>query len=238
MAHKQAIPIGKRFGRLTVLGLGIRPTTVKRGTFWECICDCGNRKMIVCNAITHGKTKACGCQKKAWAQHLRDYPRIKHGHTSGNFPPSPTYRSWQSMKARCLPTSASAVDYAQRGIKICEQWKRFENFLADMGERPVGTTIDRINNDGNYEPGNCRWATVGEQSYNRRTTVFLEHAGLRLPIQQWAMRIGIRACTIRRRLKCGDTVATALSPRRIPLRERERVHIHNLVESTLLGLAC
>lgn len=93
---------------------------------------------------------------------------LRHGHTLGR-EYSPTYHSWQAMLARCrYPERDKERKHVNRGIVVCEKWKTFENFLADMGERPVGTSLDRRNNDGNYEPGNCRWATPSEQARNRR----------------------------------------------------------------------
>ena len=97
-------------------------------------------------------------------------PNYKHGHNpSGTGKPSPTYISWQNMKARCLnPNNPRFKDWGGRGIEVCKRWMDFVNFLEDMGEKPKGLTLDRVNNNGNYEPGNCRWTTRKEQRQNRR----------------------------------------------------------------------
>lgn len=126
---------------------------------------------------------------------------------------NPTYISWRSMRRRCnQPTHHRWGNYGGRGIKICERWSSFKNFLADMGERPDGTTLDRFpNNDGNYEPGNVRWATAIDQSNNRRTNRFLTFQGKTMTIVQWAKNLGMSRQGLGTRLQNGWTTEQALS---------------------------
>lgn len=131
---------------------------------WECVCVCGATTSVRGQMLRSGGVKSCGCLRREVAAENSS----THGHTR-NYRPSPTYRSWTSMLYRCEdPNYRQHEYYADRGIKVCDRWHRFENFLEDMGERPAGTSLDRVDNDGNYEPGNCRWATPKEQSMNRR----------------------------------------------------------------------
>lgn len=128
----------------------------------------------------------------------------------------PTYISWESMLGRCHGNDPHRTkNYGQRGIKVCEMWLIFANFLADMGERPAGTSLDRYPNvDGNYEPGNCRWATKAEQSRNRRNNCHITHNGATKTAADWAEELGMSQKTIARRIREGMTPEQALTPPR------------------------
>ena len=163
-----AIP-GQRFSRLVVIeDLGhVYGKLHRRAAL--CRCDCGDEKIIAVDNLRQGNSQSCGCIKKE-----DDRRRLlKHGHAlrSGN---TVEYRTWKSMIDRCCnPNATAAKNYHGRGISICERWRHsFENFFADMGPKPVGLTLERINNDGNYEPSNCKWATSSEQMKNRRPSAY------------------------------------------------------------------
>jgi hypothetical protein len=145
--------VGRRFGRLLVKD---RDGYVGREAAWACTCDCGRLKTISGASLRDGSVQSCGCLRK-------DKP------TTHGMKGTPTYVSWCSMIQRCTnPNRPRFADHGGRGIKIYGSWLRFEAFLADMGERPEGKTLDRIDNDGDYEPDNCKWSTPTEQARNRR----------------------------------------------------------------------
>lgn len=134
----------------------------------------------------------------------------KHGH--GWPKKSPTYLSWQEMRRRCTNTRAPYFAlYGGRGIAVCARWQSFENFLDDMGVRPEGRTLERIETDGPYEPGNCRWATPGEQNRNTRRNIWIEVNGERLCLQDWAKRLGLKWASVRGRLARGWDPARAVT---------------------------
>lgn len=143
---------------------------------------------------------------------VRGNPGVRptHGATK-----SPEHMAWCAMRSRCRDSDSQSYDnYGGRGIAVCERWLKFENFLADMGPRPTPKhSIDRINNDGNYEPANCRWATKYQQDNNRRTNRMLEYAGLCLTISEWSRRVNISWSAIDTRLERGWSVEEALTVR-------------------------
>lgn len=136
---------------------------------------------------------------------------IKHGHKFRG-KATRTYYAWQSAIERCRnKKSAEFHNYGLRGIAVCESWHTFANFLADMGECPPGRSLDRIDNNSGYRPGNCRWATASEQTNNRRVTIFLTYSGTTMPVTCWAKKLGIKRCTILYRLKVGWSTELALT---------------------------
>ena len=160
---------GRRYGRLVVTGeVGRTPAGQIR---WACRCDCGGMAMVPGGHLRTGNTKSCGCEQH---RGLEPYHKIRHGQANR----TPTYQSWGAAIQRCTnPKNRYWHIYGGRGIQVCEAWKTsFEVFFADMGERPLGYTLDRINSDGDYEPGNCRWATAKQNGRNRRDVKLSESA--------------------------------------------------------------
>lgn len=152
---------GQKFGKLTAIE---RCGSQNGDAVWRCMCECGGEKIAKVGNLKVGHTRSCGCLV---AESAKERPPHKHGYGRRNFL-SPTYTTWEAMRSRCNnPNSDWYHRYGGRGIKVCERWNDFSSFLADMGERPKGKTLDRINPDGNYESSNCRWSTPKEQSNNR-----------------------------------------------------------------------
>lgn len=190
-------PISARFAQLTVLS---RAANDRFGrTQWNCRCDCGTECVIALFRMKSGHTKSCGC--------IRGRYRSRH-RAKG----SPTHNSWCAMKQRCSdPRHAQFAYYGGRGITVCDRWRSsYEAFVADMGERPAGMTIERNDNDGPYEPGNCRWAPDAEQARNRRSTIKVERNGVTKCVKDWCAELGLNVDRIYGRIRRGETPQEAL----------------------------
>lgn len=165
------------------------------------ICDCGNSKEILMNSVKSGNTKSCGCLQKS----NRLKPKYKiHGMCKTS-----TYKSWASMHYRCKANVK--IYYKGKGISVCERWNDFANFLSDMGERPKGHTLDRINLNGNYEPSNCRWATAKTQCRNRSNNNLLTYNNKTATIAEWESITGLPYATIHARIIRGWSVEKTLT---------------------------
>lgn len=198
--------IGQRFGRMVVMSLSpIRATDGKPQ--WLLRCDCGSDVHLATTRLRSMGQISCGC-----ATHY------KGKNTTHGLSKTPTYQAWGAMLDRCTnPKNARFNRYGGRGINVCERWRSFENFIADMGEKPAGKSLDRFpDTNGNYEPGNCRWATAVQQGRNRARTVYVEFRGERRPATEWAEILGFPRWTITCRLHQGWTPERALTQ---PLRQ-------------------
>jgi hypothetical protein len=195
--QRDADLLTRRFGRLFVTASAER---VAGRAMWSCLCDCGKTVVVRQNNLLSGNTTSCGCSK------------IRHGHARAGSD-SPTYSSWQNMLARVdgKRGTETAKNYSDRGIGVCARWRSFDSFLEDMGPRPAGLTLDRIDNNRGYECGvcnlcvgagrdkNCRWATRTDQQRNRRANVTLTHNGEVACLTDWALRLGIsRSALVKR----------------------------------------
>lgn len=178
------IPVGTRCGRLTVIG---EPERLNAASAVRCRCACGNTRIILVTNLRHGKQTTCGCRI---GRSVRS-----HGHTRyGKW--TRTYRAWKNMINRCnaAPNRPDHEWYVKRGIIVCERWRSsFSAFLGDMGECPPGLQLDRIDNNGNYEPENCRWATPTQQQRNKRTNHLVEFRGQTITLAGLSEKTGVSA---------------------------------------------
>lgn len=200
---------GLTFGRWTVID---RYEDKGKAQRWKCVCACGTEKLVNGNHLKRGNTQSCGC--------LATERRIgnQHGRTH-NLSHLPEYQSWLRAKSRCNnPKNPSYARYGERGIRVCERWlESFENFYEDVGPKPSDIhSIDRIDSNGNYEPGNVRWATPTEQSRNLSSNRRITHQGMTLCITEWAEFAGIPSSAMYGRVNSGWSMEKAISA---PLRD-------------------
>lgn len=203
---------GQKVGRLTILRSHfLRDRQHRNRKYWVCQCDCDNEKTIEHSNLASGRTRSCGCLNKEKA-HTHANTILRRAVTKTGQSDSAAYRAWAQMKQRCNnPTNPNYQRYGGRGIKVCPRWLEFENFYCDMGDAPEGLSLDRIDNDGDYEPGNCRWATAKQQNRNARFNTIITHQGVARPLAEWAEIIGISQITLSSRLQRGWSIARALS---------------------------
>lgn len=188
---------GQRYGKLVVLEKHKDKSRFGE-ILWLCQCECGNAKAIRAHSLRIGRTKSCGCIGKTFHKtHGMEHTQI--------------YNTWAQMLARCNnPNSTSYPRYGARGIKVCERWKAFENFYADMGDKPEGKTLDRIDGTKGYKPGNVRWADKKQQARNRVGTKFLMWEGKPTPMAEVAELSGVKRKAFESRIRLGMSVEDAV----------------------------
>jgi hypothetical protein len=191
---------GRKFNMLT-------PLRYEGRSKWLCRCDCGKETIVAADKLKAGHTRSCGC--------LLTLICRKHGHGhDANGKQTRTYKAWVNMRSRVNPTRSYGRDYSSRGIVVCARWSgSFENFLADMGEAPRGMSLDRIDNSGNYEPQNCRWATPVQQSGNTRRNIYVLVENERMCVAQACARLGVLYDTVIQRIHRGIEPQAALDAR-------------------------
>lgn len=198
----------KKMGRLTVLWEVERPSNMKSGRFVECQCDCGIRKIYNLYNIINGKTQSCGCFQKEMVSE-RSIKLIDGVNSKDH----ELYGVYHAMKARCENVKDKRYHrYGGRGIKVCERWRNsFELFVEDMGPRPDGYSIERSNNDGNYDPENCKWATMKEQGKNNSRNRYFEINGQIKTLSEWCAVYKIDHAVVIYRIKNGWDVEQAFT---------------------------
>lgn len=188
---------GKKFGRWTVVGFDreVRVPSGKKYCRWFCSCECGTSRSVFGSSLRSGASKSCGCLQRASASALASHG--KHG--------SPIYWRWNAMVQRCTnPNDRAYERYGGRGIRVCPEWRDFAGFYKDIGDPPFkGASIDRIDNDGDYCPGNVRWANRRTQQNNRQGNRLLHLNGVSHSVTEWSRILGINCGTIHSRIRYG-----------------------------------
>ena len=188
--------VGTVWGNWTVISVSSRRS--KEGVaYWLCRCVCGEERQVLGTGLRRGSSKSCGSCLSQELRAARRAAMLTHGMSKTS-----TYRTWHTMRRRCRDKKFRDFPYyGGRGIKVCERWNSFEKFLEDMGERPPGMTLDRKDNNGNYEPGNCRWSTALVQMNNTRGNKYLTYDGKTMSLSDWARHVGIPPPRLSARLR-------------------------------------
>lgn len=206
---------GQRFTRLTAVACAGRG---KHGYLWECMCDCGNTVVATVNHLTQGSTKSCGClNTEVRAQQCRARSTTHGMAARGRV--HPLYSTWANIIQRTTnPDRRDYQFYGGRGVQVCDRWRKsFEAFVSDMGDRPEGLTLDRIDVNGDYTPENCRWASWDVQHQNTRSTRKFDVNGEILSCRDMEARCGVAARTIYQRItKLGLSPVEAMAPGALP----------------------
>lgn len=199
---------GNKYGRLTVISRG---TITQRGWSWNCLCECGNEVMVNGDDLKANHTKSCGCLAE---ENRHRSTNLKHGDTRKQSPYFRLYNEWTSMLNRCRPTYHLKHRYYDRGITVCEEWKNYLSFKkwALQNGYKDNLTLDRKNNDGNYEPSNCRWATQKEQANNTSKNIYITYKGKTQTMKQWCEELDLSYTTIKARHQRGITAPQLFSP--------------------------
>lgn len=214
---------GEMYGRLLVVAYS---HNINRSIYWQVRCVCCTDKIVGNNNLIAGRTRSCGCNEN----HLG---RLTHGMSN-----TPAYRVWLAMLSRCRnPKSTGYKRYGGRGITVCGRWLEFELFYEDMGDPPEGLFIERINNNGNYELSNCKWATILEQANNRRNNTVLSYQGISLTSSQWARNLGISRACLWARIDRGLPKDSIFTRGKIEKHRKSRSKYRNKFGFTLYELA-
>lgn len=200
---------GQKYGRLTAIERAERPG------YGRFVCECGQAKEILIGHVVRGRVQACGCLQKERSRQALTKRQTTHGQFG-----TKTYTAWRAMRQRCeSPDHPAYINYGARGVEVCTRWKKFENFFADMGDRPPGLTLERKDNSKGYSPDNCIWAGWSAQANNRRNNVRITYAGKTQTVSQWAAELGLPRDRLYHRFSAGWSPEAAFTT---PSRNRKK----------------
>lgn len=217
--------VGHRFGRLVVVSKEVNDRSYST-TIWGCLCDCGVKRTVLRSSLVSGATVSCGCYNKQRAIETHTI----HGHHKHS-----AYGTWKAMMDRCYnPLCKDYADYGARGIQVCDEWQTITGFIAGMGEKQKGQSIDRVDENGDYTPSNCRWTDAMGQGEHKRNNARVSHRGTTKHIASVWRGSGIKESTLYNRLKTGLSADEASSK---PVREYSATLVIDGVEKTLVEWA-